>query len=287
MSLAPYQIAIIAFELLVVLIGAWLLARALGVPEQYARLFERTRLAHWELTGWEVTLLVVAIFVCGALGQSTAHRLFAESIKDSPQRAGLEVLIYGVGFHAVALIGWPLFWLARRFLHTDYGAPPPAGLEIRREPLAKVFVHALSTVAIALPVLALTSYAWNFVLRALGLPDAPQDLLAVFNGVDSKALLAAMLFVACVLAPLNEELLFRGAIFRFCRQRFGRAIALVVSGVLFGALHGNWASLVPLGVLGAALALAYERTGDIRVSILAHGLFNLNTLVIVLSGLDT
>jgi len=118
------------------------------------------------------------------------------------------------------------------------------------------------------------------------LPDDPQDLLAVFGAVHSQSLLAAMLFVACVLAPLNEELLFRGAIFRFCRQRFGRAPALLVSGVLFGALHGNWASFVPLAVLGAILAMAYERTGDIRVSILAHALFNLNTLVIVLSGLD-
>jgi membrane protease YdiL (CAAX protease family) len=124
------------------------------------------------------------------------------------------------------------------------------------------------------------------VLRALGLPDDPQDLLAVFNSVESVPVLAAMLFIACVLAPLNEELLFRGAIFRFCRQRFGRAIALLVSGVLFGALHGNWAGFIPLAVFGVVLALAYERTGDIRVSIVAHGLFNLNTLLILLSGLN-
>jgi membrane protease YdiL (CAAX protease family) len=287
MSLAPHQIAVAAFEVTMLLVGAWLLARALGVPEHRARLFERNRLAHWELTGFEVTLLVLAIFFCGMIGQAAAHRWFTDTLKDSTQRAGLEVVVYGVSFHAVALLAWPLFWFGRKLLHTDYGAPAPAIGLSRREPLAKVFVHAISTVAIALPVLALTSAAWNLVLRALGLPDQPQDLLVVFNSVESKALLAAMLFVACVLAPLNEELLFRGAIFRFCRQRFGRPAALLISGVLFGALHGNWASFVPLAVLGIALALAYERTGDLRVSILAHGLFNLNTLLIVLSGLDT
>lgn len=268
------------------LVGAWLVARGIGAPEHRARLFDRNRLAHWELSGFEVTLLVLTIFFCGVFGQIAAQQLFGAGIKESSQRAGLEVVIYGVGFHGIALLGWPLFRIFRRGLHTDYGAPAPASIEFRREPAAKVFVHALSAFLIALPVIALTSYIWNFVLRGLGLPDAPQDLLAVFNSVQSKPLLAAMLFIACVLAPLNEELLFRGAIFRFCRQRFGRAPALLISGVLFGALHGNWASFVPLAMLGAVLALAYERTGDIRVPIVAHGLFNLNTLVILLSGLN-
>jgi membrane protease YdiL (CAAX protease family) len=38
-------------------------------------------------------------------------------------------------------------------------------------------------------------------------------------------------------------------------------------------------------VLGMILALAYEATGSIRVAIVAHALFNLNTVLIVLSGL--
>jgi membrane protease YdiL (CAAX protease family) len=60
---------------------------------------------------------------------------------------------------------------------------------------------------------------------------------------------------------------------------------LLISGCLFGALHGNWAGFLPLALLGAGLALAYEATGDIRVTVVAHGLFNLNTILVVLSGL--
>lgn len=285
MPLAPHQIAIAVLELLMLLVGAWLLARALGVPQERARLLGQSRLAHWELSGLEVGLLVFAIFMCGVIGQAIGHRLLGPTIKESAQRAGLEVVLYGVGFHATALLAWPLFWRGRRLLHSDYGGVPTALTPSRREPAGKLLVHALSTLVIALPVLALASAAWNLALRTLGLPDEPQDLIAVFGSVGSKPLLAAMLFVACVLAPINEELLFRGAIFRYCRQRFGRMIALLVSGVLFGAMHGNWAGFLPLALLGAVLALAYERTGDIRVSIVAHGLFNLNTLLVVLSGL--
>jgi len=286
-ELAPHQFALVVLELTMVVSGAWLIARVLGAPDFRTRMLERNRVPHWDITGPEVVLLVLAILLIGTVGQAAAHHFFSERIGRSAQRAGLEIAIYGIGFHGLALLAWPLLRVARGRLFTDYGASAPTTPAVSREPLAKVFVHALSTLVIALPLLALVSFGWNALLRAVGLPDDPQDLLAIFSSAHSPWLLAAMLFVACVLAPVNEELLFRGAIFRFCRQRFGRATALLVSGVLFGALHANWAGFVPLTLLGMLLALAYERTGDIRVSIVAHGLFNLNTTLIVLAGLQS
>jgi membrane protease YdiL (CAAX protease family) len=59
-----------------------------------------------------------------------------------------------------------------------------------------------------------------------------------------------------------------------------------VPAVLFGAVHGNLASFAPLAVLGLVFSLAYERTGDIRVSMVAHGLFNLCTALLIFSGAD-
>ena len=96
---------------------------------------------------------------------------------------------------------------------------------------------------------------------------------------------AGMLLVACVFAPIYEELLFRAGLYRFIRLKLGRMPALLVSGLCFGAMHANWAGLLPLAVLGMLLALVYEATGSIRVAIIAHGLFNLNTIILLLSGL--
>jgi membrane protease YdiL (CAAX protease family) len=123
------------------------------------------------------------------------------------------------------------------------------------------------------------------LLRKLGLPEEPQDLIAIFAHTKSSLVLAGMLVVACVLAPLSEELMFRAGLYRFSRKHLGRPTALLVNGVCFGALHGNWAGFLPLALLGVALSLAYEATGDIRVSVVAHALFNLNTVVLVLSGI--
>ena len=287
MPFAPHQVVIGTLELLMLLIGAWVLARAVAIPELRASLFGQNRIRHWDITGPETVLLALGIFLCGSIGQGAAMRLLGPVIAEMPDRPGLEVVAYGLGFHAVALLGWPLFALARRFAFSDYGAKPPAGPAPRQLGLRSLVWNSVTTLLVSLPVLALASAGWNLLLRTFGLPDAPQDLIAIFGAVKSPAVFAALLGVACVVAPINEELLFRGVIFRFCRQRFGRAIALTVSGALFGLMHGNWAGFLPLGLLGVALALAYEHSGDIRVPILAHALFNLNTTVVILSGLPT
>ncbi|MBA4138263.1 MAG: hypothetical protein C0518_13195 [Opitutus sp.] len=287
MPFAPHQILIASVELLMLLIGGWVLARAIALPELRAAIFGQNRIVHWNITGFEATLLALAIFFCGMIGQGAVLQLVGPLFVEHPDRAGLEVALYGFGFHGIALLAWPAFALGRRYVHSDFGAPPPVSATARKLGRRTLIWKSVATVILALPVLGLSSAAWSLLLRSLGLSDAPQDLIAVFGAVKSPAVLIAMLVVACVVAPLNEELLFRGVIFRFCRQRFGRVFALIVSGALFGLLHGNLAGFVPLSLLGVALALAYEHSGDIRVPIVAHGLFNLNTTIVVLSGLPS
>jgi membrane protease YdiL (CAAX protease family) len=51
-------------------------------------------------------------------------------------------------------------------------------------------------------------------------------------------------------------------------------------------MHANLASFAPLVALGVVFSLAYERTGRISTSIIAHALFNITTTVLVMAGLD-
>lgn len=285
MSYAPHQIVIGTLEVLMLLVGGWLLARSLAIPELRAAVFRQNRIPSWHLGGAEVLGLGLTVFVCGLLGQSALMQFLGPKIAESADRAGLQVVLYGVGFHGIALLGWPLFFYGRSRAYANYGASPPTAEPRRRLGWRSVLWTSLLTLLFVLPVLTGVSAAWTLLLRAIGLPDAPQDLIAVFGAVQSPLVLVAMMFVAVVIAPMNEELLFRGIIFRFFRQRFGRLAAFAVSGILFGLLHGNWAGFLPLATLGVALALAYEHSGDIRVPIIAHGLFNLNTTVVLLSGL--
>jgi membrane protease YdiL (CAAX protease family) len=284
-ELAPYQITLLALELVMLLVGGWLLARLLGTDERRLSTLSTNRLSYWSVNGAEFGLAIILIFLLGAVGQSAVAKLSAGALKGAHDRAGLEVVVNGLGFHGCALLGWPIFALLRRRLYRDYQAEPPSAARPPYLPPVRLFQAGIGTLLIALPIVTLVSLGWTAVLRVGGLSDEPQDLIAIFGGARSPLVIGAMLSVACVVAPLNEELLFRGAIYRFCRQKIGRSAALLVSAGLFGASHVNLASFLPLAALGAVFALAYEATGDIRVPVIAHGLFNLNTIVVVLCGL--
>lgn len=285
MPSGPVQQLLIAFELSVLLMGGFLIFRLLANASQRARWLETNRLPAWPVTGAEFALFAALIFSSGFGCQMVAQTLLKNLLAASPSRAGLEIFLYGATFHGGALLGWCLFPTMRRRLHFEYGAESPPERPGPRPDWPAPFYQAVGALLTALPVLIVFNLGWTVLLHRLGLPEEPQDLIAIFAGTKSPVVLAGMLVVACGLAPLNEELLFRAGLYRFCRQRLGRNWALVISGLCFGALHANWASLLPLAVLGMALAVAYEATGDIRVSVIAHGLFNLNTIVIVLSGL--
>ena len=282
----PLQLTLSLFEICLLLAGTWLLLRLLLVPAQRSHWLGTNALPHWPVTLPEFGLFLALVFVAGFIGQYLARIMLGNYIAKAADREGLELFVYGVCFHGGALIGWLLFPALRRNLHADYGAEPPTESPAPAVPWLKVVLYASGALLVALPVLIILSLGWTLLLRELGLPDEPQDLIAVFSNTRSPAVVAGMFLVACVLAPLNEELLFRAGLYRYCRQKLGRSWALVISGGCFGALHANWASFLPLALLGMALALVYEATGSIRVSVIAHGLFNLNTILIILSGLQ-
>lgn len=84
-----------------------------------------------------------------------------------------------------------------------------------------------------------------------------------------------------VLAPLTEELFFRGLFLRGLQGRFGPVVAAVVSAVVFAAVHLDAMAapgLFVFGLLAAALALA---TGRLGPSWAFHAGFNLTTLVML------
>jgi membrane protease YdiL (CAAX protease family) len=92
-----------------------------------------------------------------------------------------------------------------------------------------------------------------------------------------------MLVLAVVLAPIAEELIFRAGMFRVLKGRIGRWPAIAISSALFAALHLSWAGFAGLFCLGVVFCLSYERTRNIAVPIVAHGLFNLNSIIVILA----
>jgi membrane protease YdiL (CAAX protease family) len=136
------------------------------------------------------------------------------------------------------------------------------------------------------PVFAV-GFLWNGLLGVLGVPADPQDLVGLFRNASNLPMLGFMIGLAILIAPLTEELIFRAGVFRFLFSRVPPRNALLLSSLLFGVIHVNLASFPQLTVLGLFFALSYQRTGNIAVPMLAHALFNLNTILLILAGVDS
>ncbi len=77
-----------------------------------------------------------------------------------------------------------------------------------------------------------------------------------------------------VLAPIAEELFFRGVVFNaFLRER-GPRLAYLGSAALFAVIHLSIVALLPIFLLGLALAWVYHRAGSLIAPIVMHAVVN-------------
>lgn len=84
--------------------------------------------------------------------------------------------------------------------------------------------------------------------------------------------------IVCTLVPFVEELTFRGLGFHLLRP-YGKWVAILGTGVLFGLSHGLVLALPIIAVFGCVLAWIRERTDSVVPGMFVHGTFNLIALV--------
>ncbi len=140
------------------------------------------------------------------------------------------------------------------------------------------FLRALRLAALTI---VLTVIVNSLIAIVLGkTPSNPQLNVVAPAGFVWFGLIG-MLIMAGLAAPIAEELVFRGVLYRWMRAHWGLPMALLISALCFSLLHGiGW--LVPaLALVGMILALVYERSGSLWPAIMTHGCFNaINTILI-------
>lgn len=83
-----------------------------------------------------------------------------------------------------------------------------------------------------------------------------------------------LVFAIVALAPLGEEILFRGFLYRAFAAKLGPFWGMALSGLLFGAAHLEWQVFPAFAVLGMVLAHLYRKSGDLWLCIATHTVFN-------------
>lgn len=259
-------------EFTLVFLGLGLLWRMVLSPAARARKVP-SPIPKWETPLINLLLLLWCAFAGGFLGECLAIWLAPWFGHLTPNT---RLIVLGAGFQGGMLAGCLGFRLAPSFREAS-------ATNWTREPVS-VLLTGIITFLISLPLVIFTSVAWRFVLDHLGVEVVTQEPLDLFTRAKSAAPIILLIAIAAIIAPLSEELIFRAGIFRFARRRLPRWAALLVPACFFGALHQNLGSFAPLVVLGVVFSLAYESTGTIAVPIIAHALFNLNTILLFYAG---
>lgn len=95
------------------------------------------------------------------------------------------------------------------------------------------------------------------------------------------ALIIPLCFYGIVMAPIAEEILFRGVLFRWLHGHMGFIVALGVSSIAFALVHESVASWLPIAALGGVCSWLYHRSGQLLASITLHATFNTSTFLLI------
>jgi membrane protease YdiL (CAAX protease family) len=132
---------------------------------------------------------------------------------------------------------------------------------------------ALATV-LAFPVSLGLMWVSQQVLDLLSIEPVSQravEILQTTPHLWQKVLLG---FMALAMAPVWEELLFRGILYPSLLQAGFPRLALWGTSLVFGVSHFNLATFLPLSAFGVLLCLLYRNTGNLAAPMVTHCLFN-------------
>jgi len=158
-----------------------------------------------------------------------------------------------------------LFWVFRVTPHQGYRLRELLG----EPPRASDWVTLLGVVAANLGLgVALVELG-----RITGVQlTAPVRWMMASSGVGAILDVANLVVFGALLAPVAEELVFRGVLFRKWRRTLGPVKGLLLSSALFGVIHGG--TMLSVAVGGLSFALLYTSTRTIWAPIVAHILNN-------------
>lgn len=137
-----------------------------------------------------------------------------------------------------------------------------------------VFAMVIGTLNIRLYfVLAREFHAQQVLDRLMSL-DQRTDVAKVLSRLHSPVEFWSIVIVGTFLAPIAEELLFRGFIYRFAERYAGTVWAIAVSSLVFAAAHGGPIRFVPILLLGLVLGIVRRNTGSVWQGIIMHMTLN-------------
>jgi membrane protease YdiL (CAAX protease family) len=142
-------------------------------------------------------------------------------------------------------------------------------------------LSAVKTIGLAV-VLVGIGMGVNYAYGEYIVPDikVQEELRKLFAAIPQTPVNQILLFAAvAVIAPLVEELLFRGLLQKSLSHVLPIWAAIAISALIFASVHIDLYAMPPLLVMGAIFGIIYHVTGSLRVTILLHMVNNAAALL--------
>jgi membrane protease YdiL (CAAX protease family) len=218
-------------------------------------------------------VLVAAFFAGQALNAFIAFSLLHTTRADALSNHltwGIVVGQFAAYLPILVALIWGLPWLAQRSLH-DLGL---RGFSART--IAVGLIGMLAMYAVTIGVAGI-QYAFTH--------QKPEETaISLFTSSHDAALITSFTLLATVAAPFMEEFIFRGFLFNALLRYMPVWSAAVLSGIVFGAVHGSPSAFLPLAGSGIVLAYVYYRSGSLTAAMVTHSLFNLVNVALLALG---
>ena len=224
------------------------------------------------------SLAMLALILSAELAVVVTTALRARSVGET------SVLLHRPSSLALALSGLVLdlatiFVLWLRMVRPGYLSWPDLGFD-----LARFWAQAGEWIRLGIWAALMGKLAMILIavaiVNTLGILPNQSDLFAgavVGPGWE----FAVLMGVACVLAPITEELFFRGYVFKTLLGQRGSLVAYLFSAFLFAAVHLNPTVFPELFVLGLINGWLVQRTGSVIPGIVGHSLNNLTSFALL------
>lgn len=141
-------------------------------------------------------------------------------------------------------------------------------------------------IAVGFILLGVSIFSERVYTTMLFFTPGPHPLISQVEKAASWRELVSPLFLAGVLAPLTEEILYRLFTFLPMKERWGFWKGAIASSVIFALMHFNWYWAGEMVIVGVSLSYLYYKTGLLMSSIIAHSLLNTSKIVMLFLGIS-
>ena len=154
-------------------------------------------------------------------------------------------------------------------------------LEIKpifKSKLPKIIRISLSYYFLAWPIILL----WGIIIEFFKLNDFNDSNYSkmVVEALNNNYFL--IFFLAVILGPIFEEIIFRGYLFKILKIRLNNFYAIILNSIFFGIIHFELSAIIPALILGISLSFIRLKTNNLIPSIIIHSLHNLFALIVTM-----